>query len=133
MDYLFAARISAALHLVFAGFIFLGWLALMAGALAGASYARNRLFRITHLAGFLGVMGFAMAGFPCPLTWLEYRLRTAAGYAPPVEEPFLSRVVSAALYPDVSPSLLFWSTLIVGLSTVVMWWAYPPRSRVDRL
>jgi len=128
LTYWYAAQVVTAVHLAFASFMFLGWWVIVVGALAKARVARHRVFRLTHLGGFLIVLIFALAGRPCPLTDVEFWLLKHSGTLAADPGPFLTRVISATLYPDISPVLLFWLALFFGLSTVLLWWLVRPRA-----
>jgi len=122
------AKTVAAVHLAFATYMVLGWWAIVLGALFRARWARHRLFRLTHLAGFLTLLAFALVGRPCPLTDLEFWLLEHSGELAYDQGPFLVRLIAATLYPDVSPALLFWLSLFFGSTTLALWWLVPPKS-----
>ena len=67
------------LHVLFAGFVVLGLLAIFAGAALGWAWVRNPIFRLLHLLAIIVVATQALLGRICPLTILEMELRASAG------------------------------------------------------
>jgi len=123
---LWAAWVVRAVHLAFGAFIFLGWLAIILGRLAGAGFGRNRLLRAVHLGGIIAVTAFAATGRYCPLTDLEFWMLERGGGPVFAREPFLARLIAAALYPAVPPGLLLALTLLMAVTTIAFWWLIPP-------
>ena len=71
----------AIFHAAYVAFVVIGFAAIVAGALAGARWARSFALRAVHLAAILLVCVEAMIGAVCPLTTLENSLRLRAGVA----------------------------------------------------
>ncbi len=75
------ADLLLGLHLVFVIFVVGGQLLILLGWALGWSWTRKLGFRLAHLAAILFVTAQTWAGWRCPLSVLEDRLRTAAGQA----------------------------------------------------
>jgi hypothetical protein len=85
------------LHLLFIGWVLLGWL-----------LTRQHLWlRWAHILSLLYGIVIETGPWPCPLTLLENYFLERAGIAP-YREPFLVHYLEAVVYPDVSPALLTW-------------------------
>jgi hypothetical protein len=83
------------LHLLFIGWVLLGWLLTQ----------RRPWLRWAHLASLLYGIVIDTGPWPCPLTLLENDFLQRAGMTP-YREPFLVHYLEAVVYPDVSPRLL---------------------------
>lgn len=107
------------------------WAAWMVAGVAVAmlGFRRPRLwgwrwFRTLHLIAFV-----ATATTPlwnngiCPITTMEWQAR---GQADGAQTSFLSRLLSDALYLDVSPTLISVVTGVLALFTVIMYASRPP-------
>jgi hypothetical protein len=129
MENWLASKLLALGHLLFASYMFLGWIAIVAGGLAGARFASNFWFRLTHAIGFAAVLVVSLFFRACPLTVLEYDLLARAGGEVQERQAFLVRLLSATLYPELPSVFLFWTTLTLGFSTFGLWWLIPPRRR----
>lgn len=96
------AVLVLALHLLFIGWVLLGWLLTR----------RRPWLRWAHILSlFYGVV-IETGPWPCPLTLLENYFLERAGIAP-YREPFLVHYLEAVVYPDVSPALLTWCAVAV--------------------
>lgn len=90
------------LHLLFIGWVLLGWL-----------LTRQRPgLRWAHITSLLYGIVIETGPWPCPLTLLENYFLERAGIAP-YREPFLVHYLEAVVYPDVSPVLLTWCAVAV--------------------
>ena len=85
------------LHLLFIGWVLLGWLLTR----------RRPWLRWLHIISLLYGIAIETGPWPCPLTLLENYFLERAGIAP-YHEPFLVHYLEAVVYPDVSPALLTW-------------------------
>ena len=118
------ADIVLVLHGLIVLFIVGGFIAICLGVRYGCGWARNRVFRVIHLAAIGFVALTSLAGVVCPLTLLEDRLRgaTASG-------GFIQRWVGRLLYYDF-PGWLFTLVYVVfALLVLLAWWFVPPRPR----
>ena len=110
-------------HLGYVAFVVAGFVAVPLGALAGWRWVRNRTFRTLHLAAIALVAAEALAGWMCPLTWLELRLRGGPARS------LMGRLVEAVLYYDLPPWVFTTAYAALVLLAVVLWWRVPPRRR----
>lgn len=111
------------LHALLVLFVVVGLAAVWVGAAFGQSWARNRVFRLTHLAAISVVAALAALDLPCPLTLLEDWLRPGANGS----GGFVQRWVSALLYYDL-PLWVFTASYVAFLLAVLLtWWRIPPR------
>ena len=90
------------LHLLFIGWVLLGWL-----------LTRHRLWlRWAHIVSLLYGIVIETGPWACPLTLAENYFLERAGTAP-YREPFLVHYLEEVVYPDVSPVLLTWCAVAV--------------------
>jgi hypothetical protein len=84
----FLAVLVLIVHLLFIGWVLLGWLLTR----------RRAWLRWAHIASLVYGMVIETAPWPCPLTWLENYFLQRAGIAP-YREPFLVHYLEATVYP----------------------------------
>nr|WP_311527042.1 DUF2784 domain-containing protein [uncultured Ralstonia sp.] len=114
------------LHALLVLFIVGGLAAVWVGAALRQSWARNRVFRLTHLAAISVVAALAAFDVPCPLTLLEDWLRMGASGTVDAGG-FIQRWVSVLLYYDL-PLWVFAASYVAFLLAVLLtWWRIPPR------
>lgn len=94
------ADLLLAVHMLLAAFNVLGLPAVWIGALAGRRWARNRWFRLAHLASMGAVAGLALLGRWCPLTVWENRLRVMAGQGERYQGSFLRHFAEQWFYTE---------------------------------
>lgn len=118
-------------HLTYAGFVLLGFAAILAGAPLGWRWVRGRAWRFAHLAA-MGVVGVeAAVSMTCPLTVWEMTLRYGATNA--VDSPsFIGRIAAGLLYYDFSPWVFTAAYLVLTALVIALWWLVPPRQRKRR-
>jgi hypothetical protein len=95
-------------HFAFVAFVVGGFALILAGALAGWRWVRNRTFRYAHLGAIVFVAAEALLGIACPLTVWEDALRRASPDAP----GFVARWVGRLLYYDL-PAWVFTTAYVV--------------------
>ena len=110
------------LHALIVLFIVGGLIAIWIAAGLKLAWARNRVFRTTHLVAIGIVATLAVLDVPCPLTVLEDYLRTGA--AGP--QGFVQRWVSAWLYYDFPGWVFVLAYVAFLLAVVVTWRRIPP-------
>lgn len=118
------ADVVVVLHLAYAGFVVLGYVAIVAGWAAGWAWVRRRGFRLAHLAAIAIVAVEAVAGWICPLTWLENLLR-----ADPRSGTFIGRLAREMLYYDFPPWVFTASYLALVALALALHWLVPPHPR----
>ena len=123
-----AADVVLAAHAALVVFVVGGQVLILAGWMLGWRWPRNLAFRLAH-AGVIALMVLeSWLGVTCPLTWIEFRLRAAAG-SPPAAESFIGHWLQRLIFYD-APSwaftLVYTSFAAVVAATLVF---YPPRRR----
>ena len=123
-----AANLTLVAHASFVAFVVVGQVLILGGWVRGWRWTRNPAFRLIHLGAIALVVLESWFGVVCPLTWLEFRLRAAAG-SPVAADGFLAYWLQRLIFYD-APSWVF--TLVhtvfgaVVAATLVL---YPPRMR----
>lgn len=118
------ANMVLVLHALIVLFIVGGLIAVWIAAGLKLAWARNRVFRTTHLVAIGIVTTLALLDVPCPLTVLEDDLRT--GVAGP--QGFVQRWVSAWLYYDFPGWVFVIAYVVFLLAVIVTWRRIPPGS-----
>jgi hypothetical protein len=123
------ADIVVAFHFLYVAFAVGGELVILAGAALKWSFVRNMVFRIIHLVAVVFVAVESMLGVLCPLTELEYRLRTAAGQQVEEDITFIGRLLRSIIFYDFPPWVF--TLLYVGFGALVVasFLFIPPRRR----
>ena len=123
-----AADLTLAAHAAFIAFVVAGQALILAGWMLGWRWPRNRTFRLLHFGAIALVVLEAWLGVVCPLTWLEFRLRAAAG-TPLQAESFIAYWLQRLIFHD-APSwaftLVYTCFAVVVAATLVL---YPPKRR----
>ena len=121
-----AADLVLAAHAALVVFVVGGQLLILAGWTFGWGWPRNLPFRLAHAGVIALVVLESWFGVTCPLTWVEFRLRAAAG-SPPAAESFIGHWLQQLIFYD-APSwvftLVYTSFAAVVVATLVF---YPPR------
>ncbi len=126
MPWLALADLVAIVHAAYIAFVVFGFAAIVAGAIAGARWARSFALRATHLASILLVCVEVIIGAVCPLTALENSLRLRAG-ATGYPADFIGYWVDRLIFYN-APEWVF-GLLYFGFAALVAlsWWRWPPR------
>ena len=119
------ANVVLVLHALVVLFIVGGFAAICVGAALGWAWVRERRFRFTHLMAIGIVALLAALDIPCPLTVLEYRLRT--GSVGPTG--WLQHWVGALLYYDLPMWVFTLAYVLFALAVLLTWRYVPPRPR----
>lgn len=120
------ADLVLGIHLLWVLFILLGQAGILVGWALGWEWTRNRWFRLFHLAAILLVTAQVWLGVACPLTWLEQKLRLAAGgsgYRRGLVSDWLERLLFYSA-PDWVFLLLY---SLFALLVAFTFAGYPPR------
>ncbi|WP_321795920.1 DUF2784 domain-containing protein [Caballeronia sp. J97] len=118
------ADIVLALHALVVLFIVGGLIAIWIGAGARRSWARNHVFRTTHVVAIGIVATLAVLDLPCPLTVLESYLRVGQ----PGPQGFIQHWVSTLLYLDLPAWVFALAYVAFFIAVVVTWRRIPPGS-----
>ena len=126
-----AADLTLIAHTAFIVFVVAGQGLILAGWMLGWHWPRNLPFRLAHTGAIALVVLESWFGVTCPLTWLEFRLRAAAG-SPVAAESFIGYWLQRLIFYD-APSWVFTASYTsfaaVVAATLVF---YPPRRRTGR-
>lgn len=128
MDHALLADLIVVAHLVYVGFVALGFVAILAGGALGWRWVRRYGFRIPHLVCTLIVAVEAVLGIVCPLTEWEAELRRSAGQTPE-ELSFVARLVRDVLFYE-APQWVFTASYVAFAALVLFtWFGIPARRR----
>ena len=123
-----AADLTLIAHAAFIVFVVGGQGLILAGWRFGWRWPRNLPFRLAHTGAIALVVFESWLGVVCPLTWLELRLRAAAG-SPLAADSFVGYWLQRLIFYD-APSWVFTgvytSFAAVVAATLVF---YPPKRR----
>jgi len=124
--YLAAADGILFVHVLFAAFVVLGLLLILAGGAFSWSWVRNPWFRRAHLAAIAIVVLQSWFGRICPLTTWEMALRARAGDAV-YTGSFIAHWLERLLYYE-APAWVFAVVYSAfGLLVVLSWFRVRPR------
>ena len=126
-----AAEVVLIAHAAFIVFVVGGQGLILAGWMLGWRWPRNPPFRLAHAGAIALVVLESWFGIMCPLTWLEFRLRAAAG-SPLAADSFIGYWLQRLIFHDAPPwvfTLAYTSFAAVVAATLVF---YPPRRRAAR-
>jgi hypothetical protein len=128
MWYGYAADAVVAVHVAYVGFIVLGQLAILLGAVLKWGWIRNLWFRVAHLLAIVIVAGEALLRIDCPLTTWEDDLRRLAGQSV-AGGTFMGRCLDQILFYNLASwqfTALYVGFALLVLATFVL---APPRLR----
>ena len=87
-------------HFGFVAFVVLGFVLIWVGYFCRWPFVRDLRFRIAHLAAMGVVLAESLAGFICPLTTWEHRLRIRAGEGAGYSGSFIRHWFGRILFQD---------------------------------
>jgi hypothetical protein len=125
----FLADVVVFFHLAYVLFAAGGEAAILVGAVAGWRWVRAMAFRVVHLTAVLVVALESLGGIACPVTVLEYRLRSMAGRPPNPGITFIGRLLRTIVPRDIPPWILTALYLGFGALVLVTFILVPPRRR----
>ncbi|HWS85857.1 MAG TPA: DUF2784 domain-containing protein [Pyrinomonadaceae bacterium] len=128
MWYRLLADLVVVLHVAYVAYIVVGFALILAGLVRGWAWARNPWLRLSHLAAILIVVLELIFKTTCPLTVLEFKLRSLAGQ-PVTEATFVERMMYHALSGWLPGSVTIWIYVVVALVITVTFVLAPPRRR----
>lgn len=111
------------IHFLFVLFVVAGFAYVLAGSACGWRAARNRTFRVLHLAAIVFVAVESLAGIVCPLTNWEDTLRASGGG----NASFIGRWVARLLYYDFPEWVFTTAYTAFALAVAAAWRLFPPR------
>lgn len=118
-------------HFAFVSFVVLGFLLRVTGLLAGWTWVRNRVFRLTHLGAIGIVIVQAWLGRICPLTTWENELRMRGGEAT-YTETFIQHWLHRVLFYEAEPWVFTAIYTAFGALVLLVWGFEWSRRRPDR-
>ncbi|MCY4469685.1 MAG: DUF2784 domain-containing protein [Thiotrichales bacterium] len=123
-----AADLTLLAHAAFIVFVVAGQGLILAGWMLGWRWPRNRTFRLIHVGAITLVVLESWFGVMCPLTWLEFRLRAAAG-SPLAADSFIGYWLQRLIFYD-APSWVFTAVYTSFAAVVAVTLVfYPPNRR----
>lgn len=117
MNSAFLADLVVAFHVAYVGFIVVGELLILMGAVLRWQWVRNIRFRTIHLAAILFVAWEAIIGMNCPLTVWEDLLRRQAGQEV-AAGTFIGRLLHNILFFDCPAG--FFTPMYIGFALLVL-------------
>ena len=125
MCYSFLADMTVVIHLAYACFVLLGFLAIVIGIPCGWIWVRNFRFRIIHLVCTVLVPLESLVRITCPLTTLENLFLRSSG-ANGYKRSFIGNLLNEILFYE-APEWVF-TIIYVALATLVVLYfiSYPP-------
>jgi len=116
------ADLILVVHTAFVGFVVLGLPMILVGGALKWRWVGDRWFRGAHLAAIVFVVLQQWAGFRCPLTTWENRLRDAAGQSG-YPEGFVAYWLHDILFFDLPrPVFTICYTIFGALVLLSLWW-----------
>jgi hypothetical protein len=125
--YLVLADLTLIVHAAFVAFVLIGLVLTWIGRFRGWAFVRNFWFRFAHLVAIGIVVAESLAGFVCPLTTWEDRLRLLAGSGQRYQGSFIQHWLHQVMFFDLSETAF--TVIYVSFFTAVILslWLVPPR------
>lgn len=134
--YLGLADLVLLVHAAFVAFVVVGLLLIWIGQVRRWAFVRNFWFRLAHLAAIGVVAAESLAGFVCPLTTWEDRLRLLAGGEQRYAGSFIQHWLHQVMFFDLNENVFTLFHLAFFLAVALsLWWVpprWPGRSALDR-
>jgi len=125
--YSLLADLVLLVHAAFVVFVVVGLLLIWVGRFCGWSYVRNLWFRLAHLVAIAFVTAETLAGFVCPLTAWEDRLRRLAGGETRYQDSFIQHWLHQVMFFDLDPHIFTVAYVVFFLVVALSLWFVPPR------
>ncbi|MBI3829035.1 MAG: DUF2784 domain-containing protein [Planctomycetes bacterium] len=123
------ADLVAILHGLIVLYVAGGAVLIVLGLWRKWAFARNLVFRLSHLLLCLGIVAFEWMGEACPLTTLERHFRAQVNGDSGFEGGFIAHYVSRTIHLNVPPeALALPTTFFVVLVAALYIWAGPRRA-----
>jgi heme A synthase len=126
MAYGTLADLLVAIHTAYVGFVVVGMVAILAGAVFRWEWVRNPWFRWAHLLAIAIVGVEAILGITCPLTEWETHLRRLAGQKAS-EGSFIGRCLDGILFIRMPEWVLAGFHIGFALLVAATFFLFPPR------
>ena len=123
-----AADLALVAHALFVAFVVVGQVLILVGWMRGWRWTRNVPFRLVHLGAIALVVLESWFGVTCPLTWLEFRLREAAG-SPVAADSFLGYWLQRLIFYDAPAWVFTLVHTVFGTVVAATFVFYPPQRR----
>jgi hypothetical protein len=127
--YLVMADLILIVHAAFVAFVIVGLLLIWIGRFCRWDFVRNAWFRFAHLAAIGVVAAESLAGFVCPLTTWEDRLRLLAGGEERYQGSFIQHWLHQVMFFELSERVFTFAYVAFFLAVVFSLWFVPPRWR----
>jgi hypothetical protein len=125
--YLVLADLVLVIHTAFVAFVVFGLVLIWIGLLRHWAFVQNFWFRVAHLAAIGVVTAESVAGFVCPLTTWENRLRLLAGGEERYQGSFIQHWLHRVLFFDLGERVFTIGYLAFFLVVALSLWLVPPR------
>ncbi|MFB0516052.1 MAG: DUF2784 domain-containing protein [Candidatus Neomarinimicrobiota bacterium] len=125
----FLTDVVVFIHLGYASFVLVGFMLILAGAVLGWRWIRNRVFRWVHLGCIALVAVEAVVGQICPLTLLENWLLVRSGGVG-YERTFIGQLLYDLLYYDFPAWVFTVAYVTLAALTALTLVLIPPVKRV---
>ncbi|HKS36884.1 MAG TPA: DUF2784 domain-containing protein [Verrucomicrobiae bacterium] len=116
-------------HFAFVAFVVLGFILIWIGFFCRWPFVRDLRFRLVHLAAMGFVLMESLAGFVCPLTTWENRLRMHAGEGEGYEGSFIHHWFGRVLFYDWSEQTFTLLYASFFLFVILTFWIVRPHRR----
>lgn len=127
--YLVLADAVLVIHAAFVAFVLVGLLLVWIGWWRRWRFVRNFWFRAAHLAAIGVVAVESLAGWVCPLTTWENKLRLLAGDGQRYEGSFVQHWLHRVMFFDLDEKVFTVSYLAFFLAVALSLWLVPPTLR----
>jgi hypothetical protein len=127
--YLLLADLTLIVHAAFVAFVIIGLLLIWIGWFRGWTFVRNVWFRLAHLAAIGVVAAESLAGFVCPLTTWEDKLRLLAGGEVRYQGSFVQHWLHQVMFFDFDEKVFTVLYVFFFLAVALSLWLVPPYRR----
>ncbi len=125
--YLGLADAVLVIHAAFVAFVLVGQLLIWIGWWRRWAFVRNFWFRAAHLASIGVVAVESLAGWVCPLTTWENKLRLLAGDGQRYEGSFIEHWLHRVMFFDLGATVFMIIYLAFFLVVALSLWLVPPK------
>ena len=133
MIYRLLADLTLLVHFLYIVFLLGGLLLILLGLWRGWTISRNFWFRGLHLTTFIIVIVFELAGYLCPLTYLEIWLRQKQDPSTAYFGSFIAHYIEELIYVEIPLSTIVIPSAGFALLTVFLFILAPPNRKKVRI